>query len=474
MQHARVLLIGLLCSLATVALTHAQEVIVEPDVTRLKNLYELFLKNPESSYAQTRIGEERQRLHRLIEGELQQTFAPPPDGGEPSNALIEQQKLMNTIEERIRERKVDLDLLSEEEQKYLSPSAGTGAEAYSLTSSHAELLAQKALLEERLSTLDALHSIQQERQEKLQRERQLQQIALMTRIGKFAALLSLIWFLEKLIRTFFLSRIRDINRRYTVTKFFSTSIYGVVVLWLLTVLFSEHPGILASLAIVGAGLAISLQDVVKDIVGWLVIMQYSLFTKGDRISVGTTTGEVIDIGVLRTALLEVGTPGQYAVERTGRTLFMPNSLILTQPLVNAHTTSDFTKTELCFDITFESNWKKAEQILQEILQEETREFAEKEQLQHVRRTRMFYVPFESGTPKVFKTIAADGIKFTLKFSTPIGEWRPVISHITEKVLERFAQAGDIELAYRTSRVYASTIEPSQEKKKKSSHPIPYA
>ena len=66
-------------------------------------------------------------------------------------------------------------------------------------------------------------------------------------------------------------------------------------MWLLSKLVSDHPNVIASLAIVGAGIAVALQDIVKDIVGWIIVLQRRLYTLGDRVSIGNHTGDVIEI-----------------------------------------------------------------------------------------------------------------------------------------------------------------------------------
>ena len=305
-----------------------------------------------------------------------------------------------------------------------------------------------------MNVLTAALPLQQERLAKLTQQNRIEQFAVFIRIGLYIGILVLIVLIERAIRKVFLRKIQQHSQRYLLTKLFTFTVYAVTILWLLTKLFSENPGILASLAIVGAGLAVSLQDVVKDTVGWLIIMQRRPFSLGDRITIGSHTGDVIDIGILRTTLLEVGTSAQSeAWERTGKTLYVPNAAVLTRELLNYNTTSDFTKAEMQVTVTYEGDWKKAETILQTILAEETAEFTEKEARQYQKRTWLFYVSDESKVPQVYTDLADDGVRFILRFTVPVGKRRDVISKISVKILERFDTEPHIELAYRTSRVF---------------------
>jgi small-conductance mechanosensitive channel len=53
-----------------------------------------------------------------------------------------------------------------------------------------------------------------------------------------------------------------------------------------------------TLGVVGAGVAVALQDLLASMAGAFAITLSRLFVVGDRIQVGETRGDVIDIGLL--------------------------------------------------------------------------------------------------------------------------------------------------------------------------------
>lgn len=465
MLSIRQCIIGTLLILTLPITGGAKEPGRKVDETILRALYEQSILSPENEYLQKRILEERTSIRNVVEEDLRKLTETTPQeesSGEAEliKALDRQHATVDSLLERLQERRVDLDiLLAEEGQYYKEPRTQTGAiEPYRLTRSHADLLTKKAILEEHIALLESLIPLQEERLSKLQFEQRLQQFSLVISIGKYVLLVLVIWIVERTIRRKILARIQDTHRRYTLTKVISVTTYTLIILWLIAVLLGKFPNALASLAIVGAGLAIAVQNIVKDILGAIVVFQYRLFSKGDRITVGQITGEVIDVGILRTLLLEIGLPKDptaEVLERSGRVLSLPNELFLTSSVYNHNTTSDYMKAEMTFAITFDSNWRKAKKILEEILQEEAGDFAEAERKQHIKRTWMFYIPHRTGGNLVHLNIAADGIECTLRFTVPIGDRRPIISHITDKVLERFNGESDVALAYKTTRVIAN-------------------
>jgi small-conductance mechanosensitive channel len=193
---------------------------------------------------------------------------------------------------------------------------------------------------------------------------------------------------------------------------------------------------------------------VKDVVGWLMILQKRLYILGDRVSVGPYTGDVVDMSLLRTTLLEVQTsPTASVQERTGRTLYMPNAAVLTHDVLSFNRTSDFIKSELKFVITLESHWEKAEKILQTILDEVTGTYVEAALQQYNSRTKTLFIHSNPTGSTLYTDIVGDGIEMTLRFTIPIGMRREVCSEIVRMVLKRFAMETDVNLAYRTSMVY---------------------
>ena len=465
MMTLRLSSIGLFALLiSNVSTAYAQDTAIKKiDDLKLTELYALQLDNPNDAFLRTNINEERERIRNIIEEELNTLVAIPADeehiddSGEPSKALDRQRNIVRALEERLRERKIDLDLLIAEENKFYigdTPDNSTGAiAAFRTTKTHQNLLAKKAILEERISLLNSLIPHQQERLDRLISDQRTEQFGSLIAIGTYAAIIFIIWIFEKLVRRLLLMRIPNRALRYSAVKFFSGGIYLLTLLWILGVVYTNNPGVLASFAIVGAGIAIAMQDIIKDIVGWIVIHQGQLFSQGDRISIGQRTGEVIDIGLLHTKVLEIGMPPDSVLEQTGKVLSIPNAKVLTESLNNYNTTSDYVKAEMTFAITFESNWRKAEEILTEVILQETEQYGTRDQTQHSMRTRAMFVPYEPSTAMVFKDIGDDGIEFQLRFTVPVGKRRSIVSLLADHILERFNTEPDIELAYKTVRYY---------------------
>src|SRR6202046_2237687 len=87
------------------------------------------------------------------------------------------------------------------------------------------------------------------------------------------------------------------DARYKVRKFVVYCGYLAILLFL-AILFEDRLGRLSfALGIAGAGVAVALQDVLASIAGAFSIGFSKLYTVGDRVQIGDTRGDVIDIGL---------------------------------------------------------------------------------------------------------------------------------------------------------------------------------
>jgi small-conductance mechanosensitive channel len=124
-----------------------------------------------------------------------------------------------------------------------------------------------------------------------------------------------------------------VDERYRVRKFIVFSGYIAIVLFV-SILFEDRLGRLSfALGVAGAGVAVALQDVLASIAGAFSIGFSKLYTVGDRVQIGDTRGDVIDIGLLRTTLMEVGSwVGRDLY--SGRLVRIPNNVVLKNSVFN--------------------------------------------------------------------------------------------------------------------------------------------
>ncbi len=236
--------------------------------------------------------------------------------------------------------------------------------------------------------------------------------------------------------------------RYIILVFFAL---GIVLLYY-TYAEKNMPFYLFVLGLLLAAIAIALRDVFSNFAGWVIIMSGRGFRARDRVKIGSITGDVIDIGIMRTTLSEIG-EWVSADQSTGRLVTIPNNMVLNNPVSNYTQGFSFIWDELSVMVTFESDWSKAEQIL---LQAVMRDFEEKkdEILERIRMVRKKYLlRYNVVSPKVYITIADSGVNLTVRYMVRTRKRRTLQDSFSREILQRIHKESSVELAYPTMRIY---------------------
>jgi len=88
----------------------------------------------------------------------------------------------------------------------------------------------------------------------------------------------------------------------------SISVAVVSLLGLVSIWFDNPSRLSTAFGLITAGLAFALQRVVTAVAGYIVILRGKTFNAGDRITMGGIRGDVIALGFLQTAIMEMGQP----------------------------------------------------------------------------------------------------------------------------------------------------------------------
>ncbi|WP_441001094.1 mechanosensitive ion channel family protein [Fodinibius sp. SL11] len=253
--------------------------------------------------------------------------------------------------------------------------------------------------------------------------------------------------------------IRIINRRLpeakTQYKWRKNLTYIAVFLGFLIVgriWFEGLQSLATFLGLLSAGLAIALRGPVTDFAGWIFLLWRKPFDVGDRIQIGDIKGDVIDVRVFKFTLLEIGN-WVHADQSTGRVIHVPNHLVFDDSLANYTSDFEFIWNELEVLLTFESNWKKAKQILQELADKHLKDYVEEAQNQVSRAKKSYLIHYRYLTPTVYTEVRESGVCLTIRHLSNPRKRRSLGQDIWEDVLDKFHENDDIDLAYPTMRIY---------------------
>ena len=100
-------------------------------------------------------------------------------------------------------------------------------------------------------------------------------------------------------------RIRESKTRYSFRKTVSILYLAMFVAIIIKTWVANTHTLLVSYGLVGAGIAVALQDFFKNFVGGIIPFVTGIYRVGDRTEVNSKYGDVIDIHILYTTLMEM-------------------------------------------------------------------------------------------------------------------------------------------------------------------------
>ena len=162
--------------------------------------------------------------------------------------------------------------------------------------------------------------------------------------------------------------VADVDTRYRVRKFVTFLGYLISVGVVVTIFSDRLAGLTVALGVAGAGIAFALQEVIASVAGWVAASFGGFYSIGDRVQLGGIKGDVIDIGVLRTTLMELGQWVNGDLY-TGRIVRVANSFIFKEPVYNYSADFPFLWDEITLPVRYGSNWEYTRKVLQQVVTE---------------------------------------------------------------------------------------------------------
>ena len=263
--------------------------------------------------------------------------------------------------------------------------------------------------------------------------------------------------IQRLIKRFVLGKIEDIKVRYQWQKISLYLSVFLIIIFLVSTWLNIFGSLATFLGLISAGIAIALKDPLVNMVGWGFILIRQPFKVGDRIQIGNNSGDVIDIRLFQFSINEIGNWVD-ADQSTGRIIHIPNGIVFTEPQANYTAGFIYIWNEIPVLVTFESNWKKAKQILLNIVNHHGILLSTEAEKQIKEAAKKFLIFYTKLTPIVYTSVKDSGVMLTLRYMCDPRERRSVEENIWEDILNKFAECDDIDFAYPTQRFYNNSTE----------------
>jgi len=232
--------------------------------------------------------------------------------------------------------------------------------------------------------------------------------------------------------------------RYTIRKLIRYSAASMFLFTALGIWAQRLQGLLLVLGATGAGLTIALAPVIVSMAGWALIISSKLYKVGDRVQLGGIIGDVTDVGIIRTSLLEIGNWVQ-ADQVTGRVVAVSNAAVFKDPVFNYTQGAPYIWDEFTVPIAYGPRWEQAQSAIIDAVADYTSEVAEPAKTALQRLPGLSLIGSPETQTQVYVSLTEHWVACTLRYVVLARSRRTVKHRLQVETLKALAKAG-IEIA----------------------------
>lgn len=246
----------------------------------------------------------------------------------------------------------------------------------------------------------------------------------------------LIYILIKLIiEPITLIKLNDQKSKYKTRKIFSILFILLFLLILLKIWINSVQTLVISYGLIGAGLAIALQDYVKNFFAGIQIFFSNIYKIGDRIEVNNKIGDVIDINLTSTTLLELK-EWINGEQPTGRITIIPNNYFVSNVINNYTKDNNFIWDEIIFPLTYDSDYKTINSEIIEEIKKETLNIIKNSQNEINKLGERYYLNQINSQPQIYINLNDNWIELNIRYITDVKQRRDIKNKINILILDK--------------------------------------
>lgn len=170
--------------------------------------------------------------------------------------------------------------------------------------------------------------------------------------------------LRSIVAKFIRKSVKSTELRKRWLKQIRTAMWLLLLLGMVMIWGAELRTLALSLVAIAVALVVATKELILCLTGTLVKNGARSFQVGDRIQVKDFRGDVMDQNMLATTIWEVG-PGKLTHQRTGRRIVLPNSMFVSEPVVNESYANDYVLHVFVVPFSREDDWPLAQEKLLE-------------------------------------------------------------------------------------------------------------
>lgn len=241
----------------------------------------------------------------------------------------------------------------------------------------------------------------------------------------------------------------DYRQSQTLRSILEMAIQLIGLVLILLVIFGMPRETPTIIGLTTAALTFALQDFILAFLGWFVLMGKNGIRVGDWVEINGVAGEVTEVGLFRTSLLETGTSEDKWHPTGRRTTFM-NGFAVRGQYFNFSTSGQWMWDEIGVSVPASEDAHEVIDQIHKIVMEETEENARLAEMEWKRGSRDNGLGRFSATPVVNLRPSSSGIDSQVRYVTRASERFELRNKLYQRIVELLQRQGKRALAEEVS------------------------
>ncbi len=269
---------------------------------------------------------------------------------------------------------------------------------------------------------------------------------LLIRLAVLVALLAAIFGAAALWRRFTFRYVQETRRRYQFLQA-RRIVLAIVVTLVILFNFANEIGALATvMGFAAAGIAVALQNVILSLAGYFFLIGRFGIKVGDRVQVSGVTGDVVDLGLVKLSLMELGGNGNDR-QPTGRVVVFSNAIVF-QPTGNFFKQipgTSFVWNEISLTLAPECDYRLIEKRLLEAIDEVFGRYREAIQRQYIEAEHQLNMAIDSPKPQSRIQLTTNGLQITIRYPAETRSAVQTADAVSRRLLDAIAREPGLKL-----------------------------
>src|SRR5215813_3091365 len=269
---------------------------------------------------------------------------------------------------------------------------------------------------------------------------------LLIRLVIFGIVLGVVIALAQIWRRAVFRYVDDPRRRYQFLLLRRIILWCAIAITIAFALATEIGSIATFAGLITAGIAVALQNVILAIAGYFFLIGKYGVRVGDRVQISGVTGDVIDIGLIRLHLMEIGGT-ETDRQPTGRVVVFSNAVVF-QPTASFFKQipgTSFVWHEVSLTLAPESDYALAEKRVAGAVEKVYADYRERIEQQYREMERTLNVPISIPKPRSRLRLPQNGLEVVIRYPVELDNATEIDDRVVRELLLSLEQAPKLRL-----------------------------